>query len=701
MATMPVQADEGRRVVIQYSNAWPTAESSWLKINNYVPQGVTESLGNEIPSCTFAQYLGSVLPIGKKAYTGFLTASDAIADQAFIRVGVEASGGEIQVDPDSGPAVDDLGNAIKDSYKAIFYGRVCKRSFSATEDTGLIAAITAAGLPIILDQISPPTGLLSRVGATLAYDGFEFGPFNPGGIGNKSLELKILSLPDAITTFTISPFSFIKWTAADIARLLVNLVNARQDVPFEIDEATAGFLNYTDSWDFRGMNACQILSALANGRRGLSWRCEYLGDGTPRVRIVFISSLPGTDALTISKTSDDPGSDFVILPSATQQNLDLAPSIREANKVNHKVISCVLTQDSRATYDEIILVAEHRERTISVEINADGSGQMVKSWSAADETAYTNATNDSAKMTPALAHVWRTFKFKDTWDGADRNGLKIPNVLNTDNTVLYGNYGYNGTFSTSSFSTNGSGSTWSPLRMTGLIDGVDYTTITQAQFDALDAATRQQQPAPPMICLYDGTSYVPITGTTNDISVTIDKDTGTLLLGNNANDASIIKGWLEGGFRIVVTLAVKVPYPVKVSWKGTGSPARTIVLRTSLAESTIAPTTILGLDGNTPKTNANEIYAERCASSLRSLLGLAKIWYSVPDQTLTYKVQGLPEPWADAAAPRPGTIVNQATLPQGTFTLNAMVTRREWDFTGGTSCQITTARVMPSIESFL
>ena len=703
MPITPVCARVEQRVVIQFTNTWPTSEASWVTVPNYVPQGVSESLGNELGSASFVQYLGAVLPIGKSAYTVFLTAADAVADQAFVRVGIETSDGEIKVDPDGGPAVDALGNPIKDNYTAIHYGRVNKRAFNASDDVGLIAGITSAGLGMILDQITLASGTVIGLTPTVGTVGGEFGPFNPNGIGNRSANPPVVNPLGAVKAYVISPFSLHKWTGEDVAELLIVLLNMKQAIPFELDTQSRALLSYSDTWDFRGMNAAQILSTLANGRRGLNWKPVYIRDGTPRIRIVFDSTLSGTAPVEVPKSADDTsGESFFLKPAANQQALDLVPLTRLPQNADHRVTSCILTQDAKSAYDEIVLIAGDRTRTMSVEIKPDGTGQMVKGWATTLEPTWAAASNKELKASPRLDHVYRSFRFADGWDGKDRNGTQITNTINTAGGDVFGFNGETGEFSSSVFASNVQGRIFQPLRMTGVWQGVDFNSaIDQSTIDSLGPDQRQQSPIPPIVCLYDGTNYIPITGTDSEMSITVDPDTGCVVLGNGPTDAATIKGWLDSNYRIIITLAVRLPYPVRVSWRRNATPSRTLSMRLSASESTLAPNTIMGLNGNLVQTNTVELYLERCVSRMRSLLALAKLWYVDPEQTLTYTISGLVSPWADLAAPPPGTLITTANLPQGLFTLNQIVTRREWNFTGTPSVMITTARVLPSIDSFL
>lgn len=704
MSVVPVSARVEQRVVIQASPTWPTSDDSWVTVPNYIPNGVSESLGNELGSSTFLQYLGAVLPIGKKAYSTFLTAADAVPDQAYIRVGVETSNGEIKIDPDAGPSVDALGNPVKDRYTAIHYGRVLKRVFSANDEVGNVAGITSAGLGIILDQVSVPSGVV--ISAASPYAGIvagEFGPFNPGGFGNMSLDNCILGIA---VIRAIQPFSLRRWLASNVADMLIALVNLRQSVVFEIDPQSRNLLDYSDVWDFRGMNASQIMSSLANNRRGTNWKCVYISDPSPRIRIVFDSALAGTTSITIPRTSDDTqGSDYIIRPASNQQTLNLYPASRLPQSADHRVTSCVLTQDARGCYDEIILVGGRRIRTMAVEFIPDLSGQLDKGWTPADESTWSAASSFQAmQASPQLDHVWRSFKFKDNWDGTDRGGSQISNYLNTLSSEPFGpGFGETGEWGIGPYFNGVTGPFFQPLRMTGVWQGVNFNSaISQSDVDSLTAKQRQQPPIPPFMALSDGAgNYTPITGTTNEMSITVDQETGCIVLGNGPADALVIKAWAAAGLRIVLTIGVGLPYPVRVSWRRSATPARTLVLRTSSVESTLAPGTMLGIQNGVIKTNTNELVLERCASRMRAVLGLMKLWYASQEQTLTYTVSGLVSPWADPNAPPPGTMITTAVLPQGNFTLNQVVTRREWNFTGVPSVTITTARVLPSIDSFL
>lgn len=704
MAISPVSARVEQRVIIQYSNTWPTSEASWVTVPNYIPNAVSESLGNELGSATFVQYLGSVLPIGKKVYfPTVLTAADAVADQAYVRVGVETSDGEIKVDPDSGPAVDALGNPLKDRYTAIHYGRVLKRAFSASEEIGLVAGITTAGLGIVLDQIFLPSGLVIGAAAGVGILGGELGPFNPGGFGNKSLSTVNYG---TAKVYAIQPYSLLRWLASDVFDTVVAILNQRQSIIFEIDPQSKPLMDYSDSWDFRGMNVSQIFSTLANNRRGTSWKPVYIADPSPRIRIVFDSYLPGTSTITIKKTDDDTqGQDYIVKPATVQQTLNLVPASRLPQNADHRVTACALTQDARGCYDEIILVSARRMRTMAVEFKSDDSMQLVKGWTAADEAAWdAAASTQSIQASPKLDHVWRSFKFKGSWDGTDRGGSQISNYLLTSTQEPYGaGYGETGDWGPGPYFNGVTGPFFQPLRMTGVWQGVNFNSaITQAEIDSLSARDRQQPPIPPYLALSDGAgNYTPITGSANEMSITVDQETGCVVLGNGPVDAFTIKGWATSNLRMVLTLGVGLPYPVRVSWKANATPSRTLVLRTSSVESTLAPDTMLGIENGVIKTNTNELVLERCASRMRAVLALMKLWYASQEQTLTYSISGLVSPWGDNNAPPPGVLITTAIIPQGTFVLNQVVTRREWNFVGIPNVTITTARVLPSVDSFL
>ncbi len=705
MPISPVCARVEQRVVIQSTPTWPTSDSSWVTVPNHIPNGVSESLGNELGSATFLQYLGAVLPIGKKVYSAFLTAADAVPDQAYVRVGVETSDGEIKVDPDAGPSVDALGNPVKDRYTAIHYGRVLKRTFSANDEVGNVAGITSAGLGIILDQVSVPCGAVLGVSPETAAKGGEFGPFNPGGFGNRSTKGNN-TLPSGAKVFVIQPFSLHRWLASDVAALLIALVNLQQSVPFELDSQSKALLDYSDTWDFRGMNASQILSSLANNRRGTSWKCVYIADPSPRIRIVFDSALAGTTPISIPPTPDDTlGAAYIVKPAANQQTLNLYPASRLPQNADHRVTSCVLTQDARGCYDEIILVGGRRMRTMAVEFKSDKTGQLVKGWEDTDEALWDAAASfQSIQASPQLDHVWRSFKFRGDWDGTDRGGSQISNYLTTSSIEPFGpGSGETGEWGIGPYFNLVTGPFFQPLRMTGVWQGVNFNSaISQSDVDSLTAKQRQQPPIPPFMALSDGLgNYTPITGTTNEMSITVDQETGCIVLGNGPADALTIKAWAASGLRIVLTIGVGLPYPVRVSWRASATPSRTLVLRTSSVESTLAPGTMLGIQNGVIKTNTNELVLERCASRMRAVLGLMKLWYASQEQTLTYTISGLVSPYGDPNAPPPGVLITTAILPQGNFTLNQVVTRREWNFTGVPSVTITTARVLPSIDSFL
>jgi hypothetical protein len=184
-----------------------------------------------------------------------------------------------------------------------------------------------------------------------------------------------------------------------------------------------------------------------------------------------------------------------------------------------------------------------------------------------------------------------------------------------------------------------------------------------------------------------------------------------VVLGVTNEDAAKIFATLYSGGSYIITVGVREPAPLMVSWKRDATQwvrdtARSLVVNCPKLETwLVSKGTVAGVNINTGEliTAANDytignLYGK---DNIKIILALLKAYYSVPARSLTWKDGGVID--TDSTS-RPGRLVTSATIDNGVspVTINAVVTRRSWDFTpDGYGTFYDTERLMPDVQAIL
>jgi hypothetical protein len=188
------------------------------------------------------------------------------------------------------------------------------------------------------------------------------------------------------------------------------------------------------------------------------------------------------------------------------------------------------------------------------------------------------------------------------------------------------------------------------------------------------------------------------------LSLAIDTDPPSLILGSGREDATVLLGYLDGGADLRVTVGIRESAPLKVAWQRPRAqwPAdlpRIVSVQRPQYEQWIALAgTITGVNASGALTTlASDVTVRDDVPALAAELALLRVWYGEPARTLS---------WRDVSqcdiAPdlRPGRLVTTATLGAGSTTINAVITRRTRTYTqDGFGTTYDTARMLPELEA--
>lgn len=321
------------------------------------------------------------------------------------------------------------------------------------------------------------------------------------------------------------------------------------------------------------------------------------------------------------------------------------------------------------------------------------SSQFDYDWTSTDDTTWT-AASTARRADPDLAHVYRRFRIKATWDGRTFN--------RSDNTILAMGREMGATGESGGFVVDRNENLPNPrtLKLTRTLpypEGVDLTA--GANYDSGSGAmkiARGVSGARPSVF-----GFIQSSGLYEDLStnlaVTVDSDCGTIELGHGAKDAEFIQAYLAAGNSILVTIGLIGPLPWRVSWERPDAERprnldRAIFLRyPEMQYKMVLQNTIVGISSaGAPRVvpqdsvndklldDANPGAGDRLAHELR----MARLWYEDLHRSLSWTQTGVIAFGDDQP---PGMMITNATLPlddrrRFTEAVNAPVTARSWDF---------------------
>lgn len=583
--------------------------------------------------------------------------------------------------------IEEVGGAITISsvdYNALWYGIIdAERLVDTGGGTGQQSWV-CSGLAAHLARTALTNGWTEAIGSggsTVADYILRVPTFNaPEGGGRSGVDYTI----DGVSCRVFDYFSGNKWTAFQILETLL-AAHGRWDDPAGSPVGgvtwalSAGTLLDWEAQtiDINGMSMLDAINALISPRRGLTWRLTVSGS-TATINVRSISAA----AITVGSTT---------LPAATDTATPTLTGLW--------VQGVELVEDQSATYDVINVIGARPWVGVSLAYDPANATAEAKSliagWASGDATTWATAAG------PTTDAVWRTFKLNPEWDGRNYGGSTYG--LRQNLTI--------------------SGSDFTGARVYD--SAVDFPPGVMALVNELpcSAGLGTDKAGPRQECMVfwkpNGAS------TWYDLqaerarwsrSVTVEEYPPAIHLGSPSREKSgseqqVNKFCLETGGVLVVTLGMREPDPLIVSWTRSSaswprtSPRTLAVHMPSAEQWVMLRGTVTGISGGgasgaTLATQASESTIRDDVPLMQSWLAFLRAYFGEPARALRWTDIGTIEHAYGSGAAAPGALVTTATLGTGATTINAVVTRRTWrlDEEGfGTSYD--TDRIVPDIEA--
>ncbi len=662
--TAPLATRFRNQTLIQYASVWPTSDPGWISIRAWAEKAC-DGLANDIGSASFAHPAGNILWPGDTV--PIATTPLGIAGK-YVRICIEDAAGTI-VDATS----------LK-NYTPIWWGKIMGKTFLPNaEKTGLNVGYSCAGLMMILDQIMPfkhyqvgSTGDIADITVPMTFNGK-----GSQKTGNRSAATYPVG---GSNVFVFAPEDNAdQWTALDVLEYLLALAKATNPggPVWTVAGATAA-LNYTEKWELSGMSIMEAISRLISPRQGLGFR------------VVMSGFQPQIFVMSLSATSVVANPDYTLPASVDQVSLDLTdPS---------EILEFTISEDQTATYGKIAIIGGPDIYAITLMADGDDTGQLIRDWDGADETAY-DLLDDADKGQGELAKVYRRFKIPTNWNGQSYNGdLTIPSARLTASSGPHGVDGYTGAVT---IGENIRGINYRLTRDLPVPAGYDWDTQVVVDADL----TKKAQELQCFVLL--GSTWMTLAeycDGRSSVQIEVDEDNAAVTVGP-ADVADYIRDLFAGGGELYFTLGIKSQLPLMVSWNASTEPteqARSIIReRPQMTRKTIGAGTIFRVEAEAAMTRVAETVVADDVDDMLAVLALAVPWYSNPDWQVSWAKRGE----IGTAYGNPGTLYTDITYPISvgvTALINtaAIVTRREWDFSDEQGMtRVTTKRIKLDIET--
>lgn len=385
-----------------------------------------------------------------------------------------------------------------------------------------------------------------------------------------------------------------------------------------------------DRLDMSGRTIAELLNTLVTPSRGLTWRTKVVGD---TVQIVITST--NRTAVTIGT---------VTIPAATPVVDDLTGDLWLAQPG---------IQEETDYYDWITLQAARPWMAITLwwRSGDDASAILPDGW----------VVGDSPGPEPANEHKWRRWKLNPAWIGEQYpGGLGI----GLRHTLPYSETGTDG-----SRTFGGATPPPSALEITRL--------LPYAQgFGTGKDGPRQN----PIVVIGAGSSWEDFS---EAVDITPTENPAGLLLGSGTDVARFLKAKLAGGSRtLLVTVGVREWAPYTVAWRRqTAKPRdlpRILARRLPDCEQWVGlQGTVKGVTAGALSTVATDDVIRNDAGAAAATLALLVARYGGEGASYGYGVDGTID---TEEASAPGTFVSDVQVGGATILVNAVMTRRAWDF---------------------
>jgi hypothetical protein len=574
------------------------------------------------------------------------------------------------------------------TYTAIWWGVICSRTWQPNNDqTGLDAHYSCKGLLGVLDQIVPFHHWEINSDSSAAADITLPLVFNDKKKGNMSEATFTLA---GRTVHIFDRRSGKLWTAKDAVEYLlaVTLASNTGGPQWTLGGSLVeddGLLDFSEKWDISGMSTLEAITRIINPRQSRGYRLEMGEDFQP---IIYAMSLSGSDITVGSLTL--PGSD------------DTTPLDLTTSSV---IIDYDAQEEQLATYGRVGIVGGDDIYIMTLKCKVDDSGQIVRDWIDAEREAWAIIDDEDELKSGELSKVNRRFKIRADWDGSNHNGsylissVREVSLGGDPETTLHGDGGYTGVLAGIDTLINGNN-----FALTK-----DLPLPVDKNWDTQDPATADFTTKPTEIQVFvkigDEWQTLAEYAGYDSIQIETDEDQSSITLGP-PDIANFVDDILMAGNELYFTIGVKHQLPLMVSWIGDDlepvDQSRSIIkLRPHTSRKTIVQDTIFRISDGAAQSRVATTETESDLPELLQCLALATAWYGQPEWALSWEDIGI----ITTDLGKPGRLYTSFKYfykpgSTSTISMNAVVTRREWDFSDANGrTKMITKRIKHDIET--
>lgn len=654
------------QTLIRVATTWGT----WTVLVGWQAASASEGAGQICGDAILVREVGQVIP--PKGNAPITRTADYILGQ-YVQILLADAGGDI-----STSYTDENGASVSFTGYAIWHGTAMS---SQLADEGPLAGrltVQAVGLAGVLGQLVVTNGWEQRegasgVGPSNVVNLHHLPPFNRRGGMDRSTSQVVVDGSSTLSYVHRRGTAASRWTAAQILDYVLKIA-ARGGVydafnhygPVWTVSDTQGCLAYEPvDVDLNGRSVLDIINTLVSARRGLTWRLAFSA-GQP---VITVSSAAAS-AVTVGAYT---------LPAApSQASVDLTG-------ISPKDVRLVV--DTSAQYDVIELVGDRP--WVGLTLRADGSATPAAgiALAARNWDQVSAGWQDTYYRACTLNQAWL-----GTQDASTTVGLRQRLTVAGD-----GSMDGSRTYDTAEGS-------WQPEALTFTADLPCARGFTTQAVDP-----RQQA----VLVLVAGSLAVELTNTIDSeikvpvprMAVQVTEGPAGVTVGSSVDDGYYIYDWiLTGGGYMLVTLGVREAAPLKVRWvRPSGQWPRDLprvlsVVDTGYQQELVLAGTVTGITGSTVNRTGSLITMRDDVPQMRQALALLRAYYQDPAVTLGWTDRGSIDRGTTYV---PGRLLASATLGAGVTTINAVITRRAWQFEplGQVGTTYATERVVPDVEA--
>jgi hypothetical protein len=695
--------------IISFAAQTSTTFGTWSTQPFMVPMTASEGAGQVIGEATLSMPYGSIRNITPDyaGTAGVLTFTGSNFAGQWVRLLYEVSTGSVTIG---------TGGATTKKYDPFWWGIIDKQqTFSeggTTANVGQQMWLCSA-LPAVLDRIVISSGREAMNGVVSAPSNPGYLPkFNSVPAGDRSNSASGDPAWGGTNPYVHDRMSSTRtyWGALDALQYCFAIAERYDSFPGLGFAGAPTLIHWTFSdpdnclsyrlpeMDFNGMTLLQILNNIAGYRRGLTWKVTSVNETvSPAVATITIYSISAT-ALS-GGIPVGTGTTYVLPASSHTATVDLSQSVF--------ISDVMVTEDYSSVYNYIEVSGGRPWVAMTLCYDpTDSSGtthSLCKGWASSQETTWASGTafDSTTEM------VWRRFALPLSWNGRQYNssgstGLRNFQEFDASGTASGTTWGYTGGRH------RAEGDTYQKETISTWDLNLTRETPDSMAYAGLSIGPRQT-PTLMFSVGASGTTFIQanLPGSPLQLQVEIQGTDGpAVFVGSSQADSYKVYSFANYA-QMLVTVGMREPKPFKVSWFSNSGATKDTYTQLMLNYPQLEWWQVLDQTVTGVNQSTGALILQSGDKPLRDdrfkanhILALLKAYYSQPARTITWKHNGyfdiLPALW------QPGTLITTATIDSTSKTINAVVTRRSWDFTfDGFGTTYTTERIVPDVEAIL